>query len=393
MIIRQVYSPQKKKQSLLERFKLTITTSVFFILASQANALGLCEICNSPYVDPNSPEFDERHRLDVYLAKDTMLDSETQFPAVVWFHGGGFAAGDKNINPDIGGDEGNRLIWEIKEQLNALNIHFISVNYRYSGKNGNTIYTSMEDGTRAISEIARNPWVDPNRIVVMGGSSGAGIAQYVALKDKPASELFRVKGAILLNAQTSYDPSYYNLLGPFISVDPNFNASVGIFYGTFWSKLFDFDGEGSTQAGSISGIDLLSEDDPPVAFFYTQAKSEPISIADFGATWENPFLYANYTDTQIESYLASLPADMQFALYMQYVTALQYTNEVTHHPQFGQQFVQKAKSLGVYAEVNIANLYMNLPMQEYTDWSMYENFGRQLMIDDIVAKILAIQGM
>jgi acetyl esterase/lipase len=113
-------------------------------------------------------------------------------PLAFYIHGGAFIWGDKRTEfPD-----------QLRRSLLARGFAVVSINYRLK-----TPYPApMDDGEAALAFVrahAAEYGIDTSRIVLMGGSAGAGIAQWMAYHDQDLS----VVAVGLLNAQTTYTPS------------------------------------------------------------------------------------------------------------------------------------------------------------------------------------------
>jgi hypothetical protein len=116
----------------------------------------------------------ERNRLDVWQA-----NSEQPTPALIFFHGGSFKAGDKGIVAER----------PILNECLAAGISVISANYRFSS---DAPYPApMLDGARVVQfvRLRAKEWnIDPRRIAVSGSSAGATLAMWIALHDDLANE-------------------------------------------------------------------------------------------------------------------------------------------------------------------------------------------------------------
>jgi acetyl esterase/lipase len=143
----------------------------------------------------------ERHVLDFWKAESTQPT-----PLIVYIHGGGFVAGDKNTLPPP----------LLREALSA-RLAVAAINYRFVG-NGITFPAPQQDGARAIQFLrfqAREWNIDPRRIAVFGGSAGAGISLWLGFHDDLADtasgdpvlrQSSRVQAVGSLGGQTTYDP-------------------------------------------------------------------------------------------------------------------------------------------------------------------------------------------
>jgi acetyl esterase len=119
----------------------------------------------------------ERNVLDVWLAK-----GPRPTPLVIYYHGGGFRAGDKRT-----------LNLELLEKLRSGGISVAAANYRLS--NTAPYPAQMQDSARALQFLrlhAERYNIDPTRIGAFGGSAGAGISPWLAyhkdLADRANSE-------------------------------------------------------------------------------------------------------------------------------------------------------------------------------------------------------------
>ncbi len=103
----------------------------------------------------------ERCKLDVYYP-----ENRSNFPTVVWFHGGGITGGNKSI----------------PEKLKEKGIAVVAVNYRLSPKVECPIY--IEDAAAAVAWTFKNIenfGGDRDKIVVSGHSAGGYLTSMVGL--------------------------------------------------------------------------------------------------------------------------------------------------------------------------------------------------------------------
>lgn len=208
----------------------------------------------------------ERQRLDLYPAPG----GEGLSPVLVYFHGGGFARGDKS-----------GVSAKLVSRLHELGISVVAVNYRFVKTD--PLPAAMLDGARAIQHLrlhAETYELDGQRIAVMGSSAGAGIALWVALHDDVADSLSddpvlressRVSGAWVKDAQVSYDPEFWRGLGLGRLVDTR-----------SWRYLVEQEGEELTdevmrvRVAEASPITHVTADDPAVRLDY----AAELSITD-----------------------------------------------------------------------------------------------------------------
>lgn len=141
-----------------------------------------------PYVEQPDP----LQKLDVYSPPDAK-----GLPVVVWIHGGGWQAGEKE---------------SVKQKPQAFvdkGLVFVSVNYRLLPK------VQMEDIVRDVTKSVR--WVhehiaehggDPKRLLIMGHSAGAQLAALICTDDRylkaEGLSLGIVKGCVPVDGDT-YD--------------------------------------------------------------------------------------------------------------------------------------------------------------------------------------------
>jgi len=110
----------------------------------------------------------ERCRLDVYYP-----EGETGFATVVWFHGGGLSAGNRQIPAGL------------KDQGLAV----VPVNYRLHPKVTCPVY--LQDAAAAVAWTFRNIEKyggDPNKIFVSGASAGGYITSMIGLDKRWLAE-------------------------------------------------------------------------------------------------------------------------------------------------------------------------------------------------------------
>jgi len=202
--------------------------------------------------------------LDVWLAK-----SPTTTPLVIYYHGGGFQAGDKRtLNP------------ELLEKLRAGGISVAAANYRLSKVA--PYPAQMHDSARALQFLrlhARRYNLDPARVGAFGGSAGAGISQWLAYHDDLADpsnsdpvlrQSTRLAAAAPFNAQSSYDPRFIKKLMNTNQVHPALVSLFGM--------------DSPADAGNpkffplfedSSPINHLTADDPPILVFFSQ-RNDPL---------------------------------------------------------------------------------------------------------------------
>ena len=238
----------------------------------------------------------ERNVFDLWLPEGALSDKPV--PVYVYFHGGGFVAGDKSK-------------FDPRPYL-KMGYAVVSGNYRFV--NGKDILTPipMQDCARAIQFLryrAKEFGIDPTKVAVSGGSAGAVITMWIAYKDDMANpqsddpvsrESTRVTCIVPLSGPTNLDPDWIrkNLGGP-----PEVHASMPVFYGVSdgdYTKP-----EVKKLIAESSALNHASADDPPTFLIY-------------GGTLDN----------------LPLPRDASQGL-------------LIHHPYFGKVLKDKLDELGV----------------------------------------------
>ena len=151
--------------------------------------------------------FDDRQRIDIM-----MPTSSEPTPLVIYIHGGGFTGGDKTKPYS----KEAALI----DNLLSQKVAFASINYRLLATDGSEtqgVLKCLHDSRRAVQFIkyyANDFNIDKNRIVLMGGSAGAGTSLWIGVNDDMAEtnppyaflkESTRVQGIVATNTQATYD--------------------------------------------------------------------------------------------------------------------------------------------------------------------------------------------
>lgn len=234
----------------------------------------------------------ERHVLDFYRAPARNLS-----PVLIFFHGGGFKAGDK------------RSFRDKADMYLQAGISVVSANYRFSQ---HAIYPApMLDGARVVQFVrAKAPeWsIDPARVVLSGSSAGATLSLWIALhddladprSDDPIAKIStRVACVSVKNAPSSMDPVL--IRKEFGST--NFGAMLAL-YGVRTLEEFSAPAV-RRQALDGSPLEHASKDDPPLFLEFS------------GALTKTP-----------------LPPDTKFGGWI-------------HHPHFGELMKQRYDQLGL----------------------------------------------
>lgn len=193
-------------------------------------------------------------------------------PLAIFIHGGGFAAGDKDLAYE-------RYEEQINEFLSR-GIAFASINYRFLEDEGKGVITSLMDSKRCLQFIryyASSFNVDPDRIVLFGSSAGAGTALWIGFNDDMADannsdpilrESTRIPAIGAIATQATYDilrwEEVFQDYGVKIARIPApLLQRLNPFYG-----LDDFDEvhnpEITAYRKSVDMLKLMDENDPPI---------------------------------------------------------------------------------------------------------------------------------
>jgi len=129
-----------------------------------------------------------KHKLDLYLPA-----GKSNFPVVMFIHGGGWDQGDKRVTTDPYGDIGRRLA---KKGAGVVTINYrLAPQFKYP--------THVQDVARAFAWIHKNIASyggDPERIFVMGHSAGGHLTALLATDERWLEEqglgLKDLRGAI-----------------------------------------------------------------------------------------------------------------------------------------------------------------------------------------------------
>lgn len=262
----------------------------------------------------------ERNVVDLWVAP---TDAPT--PLVVYFHGGGFRAGDKrSLNRDL------------LAGLLAGGVSVAAANYRLTDTA--PFPAPMHDAARAVQFLrhqAKEYGLDPKRVGATGGSAGAGISLWLAFHDDladPAAddpiarESTRLACAVVYAAQSSYDPRVIRELFDTTKLHP----ALVPFYGMESPDDVD-DPRFFPLFEEASPIHHLTADDPPVYLFYPQA-NQPLLPDSSGG-------------------------------------------QHIHHPIFGFHLNEKATALGVACILRLRkDVRERAPIDEYVAFFL-ENFG------------------
>ena len=141
--------------------KRQIVCMTMLLVGLLANAQEYKTVSDISYTTKTDVYAQERLKLDVYYPEGVK-----DCPVVLWFHGGGIEAGQK----------------EIPEKLKGKGYVVIGANYRLLPKV--TIDKTLDDAAEAVAWVFRHAEEyggDPNKIVVTGHSAGGYLAMILCL--------------------------------------------------------------------------------------------------------------------------------------------------------------------------------------------------------------------
>jgi len=184
--------PRRERPSLLALPALVMIAMESAVpLATAEDLPGVRIAPDLPYV-PEDSERHERHVLDLYAPEDV-----SDLPVVFWIHGGGWVTGDKS------------RVQEKPRYFTGRGFVFVSTNHRFLPE------VAMEDLVADVAKAlawthanAANYGGDPNRIFVMGHSSGAQLAALLCtdhrLLDREGLDPSVLRGCVAVDGDT-YD--------------------------------------------------------------------------------------------------------------------------------------------------------------------------------------------
>jgi acetyl esterase len=220
-------------------------------------------------IPPSQPDVKygpyDQNVLDFYKA-----DSDASTPVLVFFHGGGFTVGNKQLT-------------KLQQQCLAHGISAASANYRLTSPKGITVLESMRDGARVIQFLRSKAedWnIDPNRIAVSGSSAGGCISVWLATSDDladPANEdpISRYSSRVLCacgaGAQTTLD---LRVILAKIGGNKSIHSSIPVIYDVASVR----EGLSNTNALQImrecSALNHVTGNDAPLYLTYGTAPPE-----------------------------------------------------------------------------------------------------------------------
>ena len=213
-----------------------------------------------------------RQVLDIWPA-----DTDTPSPVALYAHGGGFHAGDKSAVQRM----------SLIRLLHADGITIASMNYRFIEHA--PLADILREGSRAVQFLRAEAqtWnLDPGRIAMIGTSAGAGIALWTAFQEDMADPSHqnpvrhhssRLQCAVAINPQAGFDPlTWIRVMGlPPNGVLPSFRKYLDGYPQTLDALLLN------PNVPTLSLLDLISADDPPVFLMNTYRDRAPRNTGDY----------------------------------------------------------------------------------------------------------------
>ena len=227
----------------------------------------------------------ERQELDI------LLPEGEQFKGVLlFFHGGGFTAGDKSNAFD------DYLVETMQTVLDN-DIAIVSANYTLLTTAGNEgVLSALEDGEAVLNFLRSKRSIlniPADKIVIAGVSAGAGIAQWNGFQAPNNAQL---QGVLAIAAQSSYDLYQWENVFPGFSLDAlrQLNPFLQALYLQFYN--------GEPTPESLTTLDyraLMDASDPPL-YVYNTAGDEVINAQgqlDFDVLYHS-YRHADYLRQQ-----------------------------------------------------------------------------------------------
>jgi len=206
------------------------------------------------------------------------------FPLVLYIHGGGFRAGDKNT---LGAGA-------LKSYLDA-GWAVAALNYRFTdAAPAPAQYLDCARALQTLRHRAKEWNLDPRLVASTGGSAGAGTSMWLAFHDDLADpksadpvarESTRLTCIAVVNGQSSYDPRFAEKIG---IPRPNFERHNFFlpFYGITKDEIDSPKAlERYEQAAPIT---FLTKDDAPALLTYTLPNEEVTATSDLNLVVHHP---------------------------------------------------------------------------------------------------------
>lgn len=140
-------------------------------------------------------------------------DRDSSYPTLIYFHGGGFFGGSKNVGDPLAGSDATALLDDIcAEGFNLVNIDYVLVpEYHFPEP-----LIQANEAFQFLTEHAEEYHLDMENVVIMGSSAGAIMTSQLgsiitnpeyaeALGISPALKPEQIKAVVLDDAPLAYD--------------------------------------------------------------------------------------------------------------------------------------------------------------------------------------------
>lgn len=238
----------------------------------------------------------DQNLFDIYLPA-----SDEPTPLLIYIHGGGFTGGSRDTS------ESEDFVMSYL----AEGVAFASIDYRLlQSPDPDGVIKSLTDSTRALQFIRYHSEqlnIDPDNIILMGGSAGAGTSLWIGFNDDMADpnsedpvlrQSTRVTALIAIATQATYDIGKWTTV---VFAEYRLNLleladALGLaqalldFYGI--TDVDEFESAPILEyRARVDMLDLMDADDPP---FYAQNDLEPAGPNAPPITVNLAFHHANH---------------------------------------------------------------------------------------------------
>lgn len=244
----------------------------------------------------------EENLFDIYIP-----ESEEPTPLLIYIHGGGFTGGSRDTS-----SHEERVLALLDER-----VAYASIDYRLlASPDADGVIKPLTDSTRALQFIRYHHEqlnIDPDNIILMGGSAGAGTSLWIGFNDDMADpsnpdpvlrQTTRVTAIIAIATQATYDIGKWTTV---VFEEYNLDLleladALGLaqrlldFYGI--TDVEDFASEATlAYRAEVDMLDLMDANDPP---FYVQNDLGPAGPSAPPITVDLAFHHANHALVLVE---------------------------------------------------------------------------------------------
>lgn len=238
----------------------------------------------------------DENLFDIYIP-----ESEAPTPLLLWIHGGGFTGGSRDT-----ASRADSVLPYLAE-----GVAFASIDYRLlQSPDPDGVIKSLTDSARALQFIRYHHAqlnIDPDNVILAGGSAGAGTSLWIGFNDEVADpgnedpvlrQSTRVRAVIALATQATYDiGKWTTVVFEEYSLDLLALAdALGLaqslldFYGI--TDVETFESESILEyRNRVDMLGLMDANDPP---FYVQNDLEPAGPTAPPVTVNLAFHHANH---------------------------------------------------------------------------------------------------